>query len=111
MKPTTPETLASTATHTATHAADGLATTRRNLLKGTAAILAAGTFPAIHADEKPVLRYLGTAVNQDKAIAEKFEADTGIKIQYVAVTTDEVTKRAITQPNSFDLIDTEYFSL
>ena len=33
MKPTTPETLASTATHTATqtaaHAADGLATTRR----------------------------------------------------------------------------------
>lgn len=86
MKPTTPETLASTATHTATNPADGLATTRRNLLKGTAAILAAGTFPAIHADDKPVLRYLGTAVNQDKAV--KFEADTGIKIQYVAVTTD-----------------------
>jgi putative spermidine/putrescine transport system substrate-binding protein len=51
-------------------------------------------------------------VNQDKAIAEKFEkADTGIKIQYVAVTTDDVTKRAVTAPNSFDLIDTEYFSL
>ncbi|MFX7973231.1 hypothetical protein ABTK40_20745, partial [Acinetobacter baumannii] len=53
----------------------------------------------------------GTAVNQDKAIAEKFEADTGIRIQYVAVTTDEVTKRAVTAPSSFDLIDTEYFSL
>jgi putative spermidine/putrescine transport system substrate-binding protein len=29
----------------------------------------------------------------------------------VAVTTDDVTKRAVTAPNSFDLIDTEYFSL
>ena len=84
---------------------------RRTVLKGTAAILASGMFPAIHAQEKVVLRYLGTAVNQDKAIAEKFKADTGIEIQYVAVTTDDVTKRAVTAPNSFDLIDTEYFSL
>jgi hypothetical protein len=84
---------------------------RRSLLKGTAGILAAGMFPAVHAQEKIVLRYLGTAVNQDKAIAEKFKADTGIEIQYVAVTTDDVTKRAVTAPNSFDLIDTEYFSL
>jgi hypothetical protein len=84
---------------------------RRALLKGTAGILAAGVFPAVHAQEKIVLRYLGTAVNQDKAIAEKFKADTGITIQYVAVTTDDVTKRAVTAPNSFDLIDTEYFSL
>ncbi|KAF1021130.1 MAG: hypothetical protein GAK30_02024 [Paracidovorax wautersii] len=90
---------------------DRLAPPRRSLLKGTAGILAAGLFPAVHAQEKVVLRYLGTAVNQDKAIAEKFEADTGIKLQYVAVSTDEVTKRAVTQPNSFDLLDTEYFSL
>ena len=84
---------------------------RRSLLKGTAGILAAGIFPAVHSAEPIVLRYLGTAVNQDKMIAEKFEKDTGIKIQYVAVTTDDVTKRAVTAPNSFDLIDTEYFSL
>ena len=51
---------------------------RRSLLKGTAGILATGIFPAVHAQEKIVLRYLGTAVNQDKAIAEKFKADTGI---------------------------------
>ncbi|MFM2075334.1 MAG: hypothetical protein RJB34_1639 [Pseudomonadota bacterium] len=87
------------------------APSRRSLLQGTAAILASGVFPAIHAQEKIVLRYLGTAVNQDKTIAEKFKADTGIEIQYVAVTTDDVTKRAVTAPNSFDLIDTEYFSL
>src|SRR4051812_21828762 len=84
---------------------------RRTVLKGTAAILATGIAPAVHAQEKVVLRYLGTAVNQDKAIAEKFKADTGIEIQYVAVTTDDVTKRAVTAPNSFDLIDTEFFSL
>ena len=84
---------------------------RRSLLKGTAGILATGVFPAIHAADPITLRYLGTAVNQDKAIAEKFKADTGITIQYVAVTTDDVTTRAVTAPNSFDLIDTEYFSL
>jgi len=84
---------------------------RRTALKGMAAILATGIVPAVHAQEKLTLRYLGTAVNQDKLIAEKFEADTGIRIQYVAVTTDEITKRAVTAPNSFDLIDTEYFSL
>ncbi|MFM2120351.1 MAG: hypothetical protein RL722_1819 [Pseudomonadota bacterium] len=88
---------------------------RRGFLKtaGAAGVAATGLmgFPFVHAQEKITLRYLGTAVNQDKAIAEKFEADTGIKIQYVAVTTDDVTKRAVTAPNSFDLIDTEYFSL
>jgi len=88
---------------------------RRSLLKaaGVAATATTGLagFPFVHAQEKVTLRYLGTAVNQDKKIAEKFEADTGIKIQYVAVTTDDVTKRAVTAPNSFDLIDTEYFSL
>jgi len=86
---------------------------RRTMLKGTAGILTAGMFPAVHSADPIVLRYLGTAVNQDKEIAEKFEKDVGgkIKIQYVAVTTDDVMKRAITAPNSFDLLDSEYFQL
>ena len=91
------------------------ALSRRRMLKAAGAATVAGVgsagFPYVQAQEKITLRYLGTAVNQDKAIAEKFEKDTGIKIQYVAVTTDDVTKRAVTAPNSFDLIDTEYFSL
>ncbi len=85
--------------------------TRRTLLKGAAAASGVLGFPFVHAQEKITLRYLGTAVNQDKAIADKFKADTGITIQYIPVTTDDVTKRAVTAPNSFDLIDTEYFSL
>ena len=88
---------------------------RRGFLRAAAGVGVAATgitgFPFVHAQEKIVLRYLGTAVNQDKAIAEKFEADTGIKIQYIPVTTDDVTKRVVTQPNSFDVLDTEYFSL
>ncbi|MEP6873033.1 MAG: extracellular solute-binding protein [Burkholderiales bacterium] len=84
---------------------------RRSLIKGAAAATGALAFPYVRAAEPITLRYLGTAVNQDKAIAEKFKADTGITIQYIPVTTDDVTKRAVTAPNSFDLIDTEYFSL
>lgn len=84
---------------------------RRQIIQAGAASVGIAGFPYVHAQEKITLRYLGTAVNQDKKIAEKFEADTGIKIQYIAVTTDDVTKRAVTAPNSFDLIDTEYFSL
>ncbi|RDJ26914.1 extracellular solute-binding protein [Bosea caraganae] len=91
---------------------------RRAVLKGAgaAAGLAAGSgaitgFPAVWSQEPKVLRYLGTAVNQSDDITKKVKADTGITIEYISATTDDVTKRVITQPNSFDVLDTEYFSL
>ena len=87
---------------------------RRRLLSATGAVIGSGAitgFPAIHAQEPKVLRYLGTAVNEGDDIAKKCFADTGIKIEYITATTDDVTKRVITQPNSFDVLDTEYFSL
>src|SRR5450755_4258639 len=91
---------------------------RRSLLKGAASIagLAAGSgaitgFPYVHSAEPKVLRYLGTAVNEGDDISKKCLEDTGIKIEYITATTDDVTKRVITQPNSFDVLDTEYFSL
>src|SRR5438309_3833515 len=91
---------------------------RRAMLKGAGALAGATLgsraitgFPAVHAQEPKALRYLGTAVNQSADIAKKAREDTGITIEYIPVTTDEVTKRAITQPNSFDLLDEEYFSL
>ena len=55
---------------------------RRTLLKGTAGILASGMFPAVHAADPIVLRYLGTAVNQDKAIAEKFNSESAEQVAH-----------------------------
>ena len=91
---------------------------RRNVLKGAGALAGAavGTtavtgFPAVWASEEKVLRYLGTAVNQSDDITKRVKAETGITIQNIVATTDDVTKRVATQPNSFDILDTEYFSL
>jgi putative spermidine/putrescine transport system substrate-binding protein len=91
---------------------------RRAVLKGAAGLAgaAAGSgaitgFPAVWSQEDKVLRYLGTAVNQSDEMTKKVKEDTGITIQNIVATTDDVTKRVITQPNSFDVLDTEYFSL
>ena len=91
---------------------------RRAMLKtaGAVAGAAAGSgvitgFPYIIAQEAKVLRYLGTAVNQGDEISRKVKEDLGITIEYISATTDDVTKRVVTQPNSFDVLDTEYFSL
>jgi len=91
---------------------------RRALLKGAAGLAGAAAgggaitgFPAVWSQEEKVLRYLGTAVNQSDDITKKVKEDTGITIQNIVATTDDVTKRVITQPNSFDVLDTEYFSL
>jgi putative spermidine/putrescine transport system substrate-binding protein len=91
---------------------------RRAILKGAAGLAgaAAGSgaitgFPAVWSQEDKVLRYLGTAVNQSDEMTKKVKEETGITIQNIVATTDDVTKRVITQPNSFDILDTEYFSL
>jgi putative spermidine/putrescine transport system substrate-binding protein len=93
---------------------DGVRLSRRTLLQGTGLALGSGLvtgFPAVWSQEPKILRYLGTAVNQADDITKKVKADTGITIQYISATTDDVTKRVVTQPNSFDVLDTEYFSL
>ena len=89
---------------------------RRQVLKGSAALAGAAATttlftPAIHAQEAVTLRYVGTAVNQDQRIADKVREDLGITIEYIPVTSDEVVQRAVTQPNSFDLLDAEYWMM
>ncbi len=100
------------------HAKSAKGLSRRAVLKGAAGLAgaAAGSgaitgFPAVWSQEDKVLRYLGTAVNQSDDMTKKVKEDTGITIQNIVATTDDVTKRVITQPNSFDVLDTEYFSL
>src|SRR5258708_13559664 len=82
---------------------------RRSILKGAACVagVATGTrgitsFPAVHAQEPKVLRYLGTAVNQSLDIARKVKEDTGITIEYIPLSPDHGTRRIIIHPNSFD---------
>jgi putative spermidine/putrescine transport system substrate-binding protein len=85
-------------------------TTRRKVLKGAGAVaayagLGLGMPNVVRANDK-VVRYLGTATTMGSEIDKKLFEDTGIKVQYIPVTTDEVTKRVLTQPNSFDIVDT-----
>jgi putative spermidine/putrescine transport system substrate-binding protein len=86
---------------------------RRDLLRGAATLTGTALLgvPALVSAQPVTLRYLGTAVNQSKEIAQKVKADLGIVIEYVPVTTDDVSKRIITQPASFDVADVEYFQL
>ena len=82
-------------------------TTRRNVLKGAGIVaayagLGLGMPNVVRANDK-VVRYLGTATTMGSEIDKKLFEDTGIKVQYIPVTTDEVTKRVLTQPNSLTL--------
>ena len=78
---------------------------RRSLLKTAGASAALAGFglsaPAVHSANEKVVRYLGTATTMGEIDKKLFE-DTGIKVKYIPVTTDEVTKRVLTQPNSFE---------
>lgn len=89
--------------------------TRRRLLN-TAAGVAVGSgaitgFPTIWAQniKNVTLRQIGTGVSNINAIADKCKADLGITLQMTALDTDATSQRVVTQPNSFDIADIEYF--
>jgi putative spermidine/putrescine transport system substrate-binding protein len=90
---------------------------RRELLKSTAAVAAGAaamsSFPApfVHAADPVVLRYAGTGVNAFNEISTKVKEDLGIELQFTTLTSDDVVKRAVTQPTSFDMLDSEYWML
>ena len=91
------------------------AITRRTLLSATAGV-AAGSgaitgFPTIWAQniKNVTLRQIGTGVSNINAIAEKCKADLGITLQMTALDTDATSQRVVTQANSFDIADIEYF--
>src|SRR5580700_10737390 len=92
--------------------------TRRRVLQRAASTagLAFGAtalhgFPAVHAADPVTLRIAGTGVNQFKELADKAKAELGFTIQYTSLVSDDVVKRAVTQPSSFDLLDSEYWML
>ncbi len=86
---------------------------RRALLKGGAAALAASALPApmIWAQEiKDItLRQFGTGVSNLNDVATKVKEDLGFTLEMTALDSDAVTQRAATQPDSFDIADIEYW--
>jgi hypothetical protein len=91
---------------------------RRTLLKSGAAAagLAAGSgaitgFPMIWAQNPITLRQFGTGVSNLNAIAEKCKEDLGITLEMTAMDSDAAAQRAVTQPDSYDIADVEYWIL
>ncbi|MCC6984662.1 MAG: extracellular solute-binding protein [Bauldia sp.] len=91
---------------------------RRSLLKGAAAggALAVGSgavtgFPTIWAQNirDITLRQFGTGVSNLNAVAEKCREDLGFTLQMTALDSDSVAQRAVTQPDSYDIADIEYW--
>ncbi|NIY75202.1 extracellular solute-binding protein [Thalassospira sp. HF15] len=91
---------------------------RRGFVKGAAAVTGAAIgsgaitgFPTIWAQniKDVTLRQFGTGVSNINAIAEKCKEDLGINLQMTALDSDAVAQRAVTQPNSFDIADIEYW--
>ncbi len=93
--------------------------TRRGMLKTAAAAVGGAAigsgaitgFPTIWAQniKNITLRQFGTGVSNLNDVAEKCKQDTGITLQMTALDSDAVTQRAITQPNSYDIADIEYW--
>ena len=86
------------------------------MLKGSAAVagLAAGSgaitgFPTIWAKSNITLRQFGTGVSNLNAIADKCKADLGITLEMTAMDSDAAAQRAVTQADSYDIADIEYW--
>jgi putative spermidine/putrescine transport system substrate-binding protein len=91
---------------------------RRALLKGAAAMVGAaagsgalGGFPTVWAQSNITLRQFGTGVSNLNAIAEQCKADLGITLEMTATDSDAAAQRAVTQPDSYDIADIEYWIL
>ncbi|WP_108397371.1 ABC transporter substrate-binding protein [Devosia submarina] len=92
---------------------------RRNVLKGGVAAAAGAAigsgaitgFPTIWAQNPITLRQFGTGVSNLNAIAEKCKEDLGITLEMTATDSDAAAQRAVTQPDSYDIADVEYWIL
>jgi putative spermidine/putrescine transport system substrate-binding protein len=92
---------------------------RRALLRGTAAAasgLALGSgaitgFPTIWAQNAKniVLRQFGTGISAQPAIMDKAQKDLGFRVEMAGLDSNAIIQRAITQPDSYDIADIEFW--
>ncbi len=91
---------------------------RRKVLKGAGALAGAAVGSTVGApmiwaqnNKNIVLRQFGTGVSNINEIADKAKADLGFTIQMTALDSDACVQRAVTQPNSYDVADIEYWMI
>ena len=92
---------------------------RRKVLRGAGALAGAAVgsgvigAPTIWAQNNKniVLRQFGTGVSNINEIADKAKKDLGFTIQMTALDSDACVQRAVTQPNSYDVADIEYWMI
>ncbi len=91
---------------------------RRKVLKGAGALAGAALGTSVGApviwaqnNKNIVLRQFGTGVSNINEIADKAKADLGFTIQMTALDSDACVQRAVTQPNSYDVADIEYWMI
>lgn len=91
---------------------------RRTLLKGAAAAggLAVGAgaitgFPLVWAQKTKdvVLRQFGTGISAQPAIMDKVQQDLGFRVEMAGLDSNAIIQRAITQPDSYDIADIEFW--
>ena len=93
--------------------------TRRGMLKTAAAAVggaaigsgAINGFPTIWAQniKNVTLRQFGTGVSDLTVIADQCKKDLGFSLSLTVLDSDATTQRAVTQPNSYDIADIEYW--
>jgi len=98
---------------------NGNGLTRRGLLKTTAAAVGGAAigsgaitgFPTIWAQniKNITLRQFGTGVSDLTVIADQCKKDLGFSLSLTVLDSDATTQRAVTQPNSYDIADIEYW--
>ena len=89
----------------------------RRVLKGAAAVAGPAPGPAPspasrrsgRRSKNITLRQFGTGVSNLNAIADKCKADLGITLEMTAMDSDAAAQRAVTQPDSYDIADIEYW--
>jgi putative spermidine/putrescine transport system substrate-binding protein len=91
---------------------------RRKVLKGAGALAGAAIGSSVGAPmiwaqniKNIVLRQFGTGVSSINEIGDKAKADLGFTIQMTALDSDACVQRAVTQPNSYDVADIEYWMI
>src|SRR5476651_267391 len=91
---------------------------RRKILKSAGVVAGAALGSTVGApliwaqnNKNIVLRQFGTGVSAINEIAEKAKKDLGFTIQMTALDSDACVQRAVTQPNSYDVADIEYWMI